>query len=482
MKNVLVVPLFLLLSAQICLGQNAPVYNSLSKVFVLSLGGGITLNQTDYASQKIDYLGKGSLEYFFPSSGNGNFGLGVYGGLGKVDGKDSRYAVTQVNTDIAYVGFGLTYMLSLGKVVFPYVSAGYSTLWFYPKDNAGNKLSVSPLNNQQGTINGEFGIRFMAANNLSLNVSGALIFGSNDYLDALKAGPHNDAAASVTAGLSFYFGRNRDSDNDGVPDYLDMCPGTPPGVKVDAFGCPLDSDGDGVPDYLDKCPNTPKGVTVDANGCPVDNDGDGVPDYLDKCPNTPPGVSVDINGCPLDSDGDGVPDYLDKCPNTPKGVQVDRNGCPLDSDGDGVPDYLDKCPNTPKGTQVDAYGCPIVKAELPPPVIKNLVLKGDANFASGKSDLLSSAYTILDNLVASMKDNPQQKWLIEGYTDNIGSNSRNKKLSGARAQSVVNYLVSKGIDKSVFTVKAMGKTNPVASNKTADGRAANRRVEIKAIN
>ncbi|MFQ5914498.1 MAG: OmpA family protein, partial [Nitrospinota bacterium] len=63
------------------------------------------------------------------------------------------------------------------------------------------------------------------------------------------------------------------------------------------------------------------------NGCPLDSDGDGVPDYLDKCPNTPKGVKVDSNGCPLDSDGDGVPDYLDKCPGTPKGAKVDSRGC-----------------------------------------------------------------------------------------------------------------------------------------------------------
>jgi len=179
---------------------------------------------------------------------------------------------------------------------------------------------------------------------------------------------------------------------------------------------PIDSDGDGVPDYLDKCPDTPKGVKVDKDGCPVDSDGDGVPDYLDKCPGTPAGVKVDKDGCPLDSDGDGIPDYLDKCPGTPSGVKVDKDGCPtkttepagtaehptegapgtgeparghgaeptatptpkakarpsgpppcvvkvngismLDSDCDGVPDYLDKCPGTPLGVEVDQDGCP----------------------------------------------------------------------------------------------------------------------------
>ena len=62
-----------------------------------------------------------------------------------------------------------------------------------------------------------------------------------------------------------------DSDGDGVTDDKDECPGTPPGVKVDAVGCPLDSDGDGVPDFLDKCPGTPAGAPVDSDGCEIDH-------------------------------------------------------------------------------------------------------------------------------------------------------------------------------------------------------------------
>jgi OmpA-OmpF porin, OOP family len=62
---------------------------------------------------------------------------------------------------------------------------------------------------------------------------------------------------------------------------------------------------------------------------PIDSDGDGVPDYRDRCPGTPPGVAVDEHGCPLDSDGDGVPDYRDDCPDTPPGARVDERGCEI---------------------------------------------------------------------------------------------------------------------------------------------------------
>lgn len=95
-------------------------------------------------------------------------------------------------------------------------------------------------------------------------------------------------------------------------------------VRGPAFG---DADGDGVDDHLDLCPNTPPGVPVDAGGCPVDSDRDRVGDFEDESPDTPPGVEVDERGRPIDSDGDGVPDFMDECPNTPPGATVDARGC-----------------------------------------------------------------------------------------------------------------------------------------------------------
>lgn len=91
----------------------------------------------------------------------------------------------------------------------------------------------------------------------------------------------------------------KDSDNDGVRDRYDECPGTPAGVQVDQVGCAVDSDRDGVADYKDKCPGTPAGVKVDDRGCPLDSDNDGVPNYKDECPGTTQGLDVDDQGCPV---------------------------------------------------------------------------------------------------------------------------------------------------------------------------------------
>ncbi len=198
----------------------------------------------------------------------------------------------------------------------------------------------------------------------------------------------------------------------------------------------------------------------------LDSDGDGVLDKFDQCPNTPKGVKVDAKGCPLDTDGDGVPDYQDKCPGTPGGLAVDNKGCPLDSDGDGVLDHEDQCPGTPKGAKVNAQGCWIL---------------GGVVFDTGKSNIKSSFFPELDAITTTLNNNPVVKVEIQGHTDSVGRASYNMKLSESRAKAVMNYLVDKGIDPKRLSAKGFGLTRPIANNDTPEGRARNRRVELKPI-
>lgn len=266
-------------------------------------------------------------------------------------------------------------------------------------------------------------------------------------------------------------GCEMDSDGDGVVDRLDKCPNTPAGRKVNADGCELDSDGDGVVDALDKCPNTPAGRTVNAVGCELDSDGDGVVDALDKCPGTPPGRTVNASGCELDSDGDGVVDALDKCPGTPAGRKVDSKGCDLDSDGDGVTDAQDQCPNTPAGDRVDGKGCSLPKV---------MTLKG-VNFDNDQATLRPDAVAILDEAVATLKRYPGMKVEVAGHTDSHSSDEHNLALSDRRAKTVMDYFVSKGVAAERLSAKGYGEAQPVADNGSADGRAKNRRVELRIL-
>lgn len=237
-----------------------------------------------------------------------------------------------------------------------------------------------------------------------------------------------------------------------------------------------DTDGDGIKDKKDTCPNTPKDVKVDLNGCPVDTDGDRIADYLDKCPNTPKGVAVDANGCPVDSDGDKIADYLDKCPNTPTGATVDTNGCPVDSDGDGVFDGLDTCPGTKAGAQVDAAGCPRIFEEG-----KTTITLEGVTFATGTARLTPASRPALDKAAETIAVNASIRIEVGGHTDNVGRPANNLRLSQQRAEAVRAYLITKGVKADRLVAKGFGGTQPIADNKTAAGRAKNRRVELKKI-
>ncbi len=169
-----------------------------------------------------------------------------------------------------------------------------------------------------------------------------------------------------------------------------------------------------------------------------------------------------------DSDGDGVIDEYDVCWNTPAGVTVESNGCGIDSDGDGVPDHLDQCPETPLGTVVYTDGCAIV-----------IVALEGVHFNSDSAVLTSEAKSILDGALAAIKANPSSQLSVEGHTDSRASDSYNLDLSQRRAQSVVDYLVSKGVSSSRLSPVGKGESSPIASNDTREGRHQNRRVEIR---
>jgi outer membrane protein OmpA-like peptidoglycan-associated protein len=456
-------------------------YNPFSGTIVLSVEGGTTLANTDYSGLGVDYIGRLSIEYFFPAWVKSGFGIRVFGSAGFLKGDDTNLDPKEFRTNINTIGAGVIFNLSIKDVAFPYLFAGFASLSFDPKGEGGIKLPNNAAGGYSTTeVNylGELGVRFPVTENLSLNVNGGVQISPNDWLDDKAIGTSTDMFFTVMGGISYSFLTEFDSDGDGVIDSKDMCEKTPRLVKVDEFGCPIDSDKDGVADYLDECPGTPSGAPVDKKGCPLDSDGDGVPDYTDLCANTPRGIEIDDYGCPFDSDADGVPDYLDKCPDTPYEVEVNQSGCPMDEDLDGVPDDKDQCPGTLPGMQVDDKGCELVIA--PPPAIELdlLILSSETSFEFNSAQLKPSAYSELDKFLAEMKKYPTSRWRIEGHTDNVGTAAGNLKMSQMRAESVLNYFVSRGIPKGRFEVVGMGGRDPIADNKTSQGRAKNRRVEI----
>ena len=223
-----------------------------------------------------------------------------------------------------------------------------------------------------------------------------------------------------------------------------------------------------------------------------DADRDAVPDSRDLCAATAPGSTVDAQGCQVyrDTDDDGVTDVRDRCPATPHGTLIDGYGCPArpmetvreaparDSDGDGVDDPRDKCPGTPVGVPADASGCPIVIPKMEGP--RTVTLRG-VTFMSGRDELTPSSLVVLDEVAKQLVAVPELKIEIAGHTDSKGTRIRNIRLSLSRAEAVRAYLVMQGVPAERLTARGYGPDKPVASNAGPNGRAMNRRVELRRL-
>ena len=107
-----------------------------------------------------------------------------------------------------------------------------------------------------------------------------------------------------------------------------------------------------------------------------------------------------------------------------------------------------------------------------------LIMPGNITFDTNKSNIKPNFYSTLDKVAQTLTQDNKSGILVTGYTDSTGNDAINIPLSQARAQSVANYLVSRGVSTSRINAQGHGAANPIASNATAEGREQNRRVEI----
>jgi OOP family OmpA-OmpF porin len=259
-----------------------------------------------------------------------------------------------------------------------------------------------------------------------------------------------------------------------------------------------DRDGDGVANDADACPDVP-GVGSDdpaTNGCPpppapspapeppaiADRDGDGVPDAADACPDVP-GVATDdpkTNGCPSDRDHDGVLDKVDACPDVPGLATSDpkTNGCPdPDRDKDGIPNETDACPDQAGKPNADPKknGCPVAYVAQ-----GTIQILDQVRFETASAKIVGKDS---DETLAAVADvlanHPEIKAVsVEGHTDDRGAAGMNKRLSAARAASVVKWLVDHGVKAARLTSVGFGFERPLVPNDSDEGRTKNRRVEF----
>jgi len=237
--------------------------------------------------------------------------------------------------------------------------------------------------------------------------------------------------------------------------------------RADKINIPKDKDKDGITDDLDQCPDLPG--TVLTKGCP-DKDGDGIADKDDHCPDVP--GTLQYYGCPVpDKDADGIPDDQDKCPDV-AGLKK-YNGCPVpDADHDGVSDEEDQCPNV--AGDKDNHGCPKVTKEQQQKI--DYAAKR-IQFEFKSTEISSSSFQLLDEVVAILKSNPTLKIRIEGHTSGPVKES-NTILSQKRADSVKEYLINKGIGSDRIVSIGMGSSKHISKDGDIKENPIDRRVEL----
>ncbi|WP_374399700.1 OmpA family protein [Flavobacterium sp.] len=387
------------------------------------------------------------------------FSFGLTGSVNKINRWVSRVPGTEATDivtnpgDLSYYAFDATIKYSFMEMI--------GTKWFDPSLNIGGGYNFFG-DASAGTVNGGVGLTFWVTEHVGIQFQSVY---KHSFDDNRVANLDVPTHIQHFAGLTFKFG-GKDTDGDGIYDKDDACPEV---AGLPEFkGCP-DTDKDGIQDSEDACPE--EAGSKELNGCP-DNDGDGIINSEDACPEDK-GTKM-MNGCP-DADGDGVADKDDKCP-TVAGAK-DNAGCPWpDTDGDGVADKDDKCP-TVAGT-VANNGCPEVSDDA----IKKLnAYAKTILFDTGKFSFQKQTFPVLEAITAILKEYPTAKFSIEGHTDNVGKADFNQKLSDGRANAVKQYLIDNGIDPFRLTSKGFGMDNPIDTNKTAKGRANNRRVEVKLV-
>jgi len=390
------------------------------------------------------------------SVGSG-FTVGITGSVNKITkvvnqfSEGGEYVVSNPG-DLTYYGADATikysFMSLIGsKVIDPSAHIGGGYTWW------GDESA--------GTVNGGLGLTFWFTETVGLSLQSTY----KKSFDEDRATTGVRSHVQHFAGLTFKFG-GKDTDGDGVYDKDDACPEVAGPKELN--GCP-DTDGDTILDKDDACPEV--AGLVEFQGCP-DTDGDGVQDKDDACVDVP-GLK-EFQGCP-DTDGDGVQDKNDKCP-TVKGPK-ENGGCPWpDTDGDGVLDKDDKCPSV-KGT-VANNGCPEISEEQ---ITKLNAYAKTILFNSGKSTFKQETFAVLQSITAILKEYPSSKFSIEGHTDSDGKDAMNQKLSEERAGAVKNYLIENGIASDRLTSVGFGESKPIDTNKTAKGKANNRRVEVKLV-
>jgi outer membrane protein OmpA-like peptidoglycan-associated protein len=438
-----------------------------------------------------------------------NFAIESGLGFGMLEGnKVGFFSSKIIPVDVRFV----FYPKSAGRI-FPLFFGGFSIMNFNPVDEHERPLP----NNKRGlytkwmaVIPVGGGLQYFITDNSIVELVASYSLGTKDYLDDVKLENNNDGYYSFGLNVyAFFESGDADPDGDKLTNNEEKQIGTNPnnpdtdgdklrdGEEVKIYSTnPLkkDTDDDGLTDYDEIF----KFKTDPLN---ADTDGDGLSDGIEV-------LKYFTNPLNVDTDGDGLNDGEEvlKHKTDPLNRDTDGEGLtdseevlkyltdPLnvDTDADGLSDYEETFTyhTNPLVTDTDiggvfdgkevARGTDPLNPKDDFPVIQvgeKIVLKG-ITFEFGKARLLQSSIDTLNVVADGLVANPEIEVEISGHTDNVGSAKANISLSLRRAESVKQYLVSRGVNSNRITTVGYGFDKPVTTNGTDEGKSKNRRIEF----
>src|SRR3989339_598561 len=422
-------------------------------------------------SYEFSYLGRGFFRFDIAKGLQGEIG----GGYGRYQGKDfaDDYNVAKAKyvTDIIPIDFRLLISLKETEKWNPYVFIGGGGLHYdlksYDRPNAHDFQNPPVAVEEEGwtaMVPAGLGTKIKLTETILLEVQASFTYTFTENLNFYKTPETpNDAYVGLGLGLTFQGDRGTsDDDMDGLMKKEEKLLGTDPKNP--------DTDGDGLKDGEEVTKYKTDPLKVDTDGDRL-NDGDEVLKYK-------------TDPLKADTDSDGLKDYdeVTKYKTDPLKADTDGDGLkdgeeitnfktdPLKKDTDGG--TVDDGVEVKRGTNPLNADDDVVKVGVP------MILEG-VTFATGKADITPESAIILEQSLKTMNIYPEIEVEIGGHTDNVGKKSSNVKLSQKRADSVKDWLVSKGVDPKRISTKGYGPDQPIVPNDTPENKRKNRRIEFK---